>query len=88
MPRVIATVFRIAREFLTENPDALLMFQGYADGKTNAEGRNQRNALYQRVIESNWSALASFYQIQGIKENQLVEYSHRGCFDAILIAPK
>lgn len=88
MPKVIATVLRIAIGFMTDNPDALLLFQGYADGKTTADGRNQRNVLYQRVIESNWDELNPSYRIYGVKENQRVEYAHRGCFDAILITSR
>jgi len=88
LPKVIATVLRIAMEFMSENPDVLLIFQGYDDGKTAADGRNQRNVLYQRVIESNWDELNMLYQIYGVKDGEQVEYLHRGCYDAILIASR
>jgi hypothetical protein len=88
MPKIMATVVRIARQFMSENPDALLIFQGYTDGKVHVSGQNQRNILYQRVIESHWDALNLCFEIYGVIGNRQVEYVPRGCFDAILIVTK
>jgi hypothetical protein len=88
MAKVLATVTQIAILFMKENPGASLIFEGYMDNKSTELGRNQRNILYQRVINSNWDELSSMFVIEGIIKNQRGEYLPGENYDAILITPK
>lgn len=88
MPKVIATVAMIAIDFLTGNKGATLSFQGYIDDKSLAIGKNQRNILYQRSINSNWEELCPNFSFWGLKENALEEYSTGSQYERILIKLK
>ncbi|WP_446717868.1 DUF6934 family protein [Dyadobacter sp. OTU695] len=88
MPKVIATVAQVAVRFLRENKKAVLFFQGYLDSKSIRAGRNQRNLLYQRAIESNWDCLSSEFLIQGIQSGKIVDYVRGIEYEEILIRRK
>ncbi|OJV20073.1 MAG: hypothetical protein BGO21_11855 [Dyadobacter sp. 50-39] len=84
MPRIIATVVQIAMEFMAQNTRATLSFQGYADIKSLALGKNQRTILYQRVIDSHWSELAVNCNFWGAKNNEVAEYTVGNQYERIL----
>ncbi|SEJ12591.1 hypothetical protein SAMN05216327_106212 [Dyadobacter sp. SG02] len=85
MPKVIATVARIAMDFLTKNPDSVLSFEGYMDEKSALHGRNHRNVLYQRAINSNWAELSEEFRFWGVQEGKFEEYSVGTHYDQILV---
>lgn len=88
MSKVIATVARIAIDFLCENRKAVLYFKGYPDSKSTNPARNQRNMLYQRAINSNWEFLSRTFVIKGFNSEEYVDYVRGQPFDAILISRK
>lgn len=88
MPKVLATVIQIAMFFMEENPGATLIFEGYMDSKSTELGRNQRNILYQRAINSNWDQLNSAFDIAGVRKHQREQYIPGENYDAILIMHK
>ena len=88
MPKVIATVARIAIDFLTSHPSSVLSFQGYIDSKSAEQGKNHRNILYQRAINSNWNELSIKFSFWGVKEGQIEEYVVSQQYDQILVKLK
>jgi hypothetical protein len=88
MPKVLATVAKIAIAFMKENKEATLAFEGFWDDKSSELGRNQRTILYQRAINSNWSELISDFNISGIKDGLRVDYTPGVNYDVILIKHK
>jgi hypothetical protein len=88
MPKILATVIKIALMFMKENRNATLTFEGYMDSKSTELGRNQRNILYQRAINSNWDELSSMFVIKGVKNYQNEDYVPGENYDAILITHK
>ena len=88
MSKVIATVAQIAIDFLCKNREAVLFFKGYPDSKSVKPGRNQRNMLYQRVINSNWEFLSGKFVIKGFNSEEYADYARGQPFDAILISCK
>lgn len=88
MPKVIATVARIAMEFLRKHPDCALSFQGYNDQKSVLHGKNHRNVLYQRGINSNWSELSAEFAFWGDKAGHVEQYIVGNQYDQILVKLK
>ncbi|SEJ12625.1 hypothetical protein SAMN05216327_106214 [Dyadobacter sp. SG02] len=88
MSKVIATVVQIAVLFLREHKDAILFFQGYWDSKSIKGGRNQRNLLYQRAIESNWEDFTNEFVIRGVISSKIIDYVNGDTYDEILIRCK
>ena len=88
MAKVIATVARIAMDFLREHPESLLSLEGYMDEKSAVRGKNQRNILYQRVIDSNWVQLSSEFRFWGVKSGEISEYIIGNQYDKILVNRK
>ncbi|SDE04847.1 hypothetical protein SAMN04487996_103199 [Dyadobacter soli] len=88
MPKVIATVVKVAVEFLTRHKNATLSFQGYLDEKSLAMGKNQRNILYQRAIDSNWDELSVKFCFWGAKTGKFEEYSIGNQHERILVKLK
>ena len=88
MAKVIATVARIAMEFLREHPGSLLSLEGYIDEKSAMQGKNQRNILYQRAINSNWVQLSSEFRFWGVKSGKILEYVVGNQYDKILVNRK
>jgi hypothetical protein len=88
MSKVIATVARIAMEFLREHPESLLSLEGYIDEKSAKQGKNQRNILYQRAIESNWVQLSAEFQFWGVKSGKITDYIVGNQYDRILVNRK
>lgn len=88
MPKVIATVAKIGMEFLDKHPGATLSFVGYVDQKSALQGKNHRNILYQRGINSNWSELSIQYNFWGVKEGRIERYVAGRQYDRILIKHK
>jgi len=85
MPKVIATVARIAMDFLGRNPDSLISFEGYMDEKSALQGKNHRNILYQRAINSNWAELSKDFQFWGVMGEKIDPYSVGIAYDKILV---
>lgn len=83
--KVLATVARIAIEFMHENPDAVISFCGAMDEKSIRAGRNQRNVIYQRGIDTNWEELNRLFRIWGVWGQYQEEYVRGTCYDEILI---
>lgn len=88
MSKVIATVARIAMEFLRENPESLLSLEGYMDEKSTMQGKNQRNILYQRAIDSNWVQLSSEFRFWGTRSGEISDYIVGNQYDKILVNRK
>ncbi|MGV3602539.1 MAG: DUF6934 family protein [Dyadobacter fermentans] len=88
MPEVIGTVIRIAMDFLSKYPTATLSFQGYIDSKSVQQGKNHRNILYQRAINSNWEALSAQFDFWGVKGGQIEPYMVGYQYDQILVKHK
>ena len=88
MPKVIATVARIAIEFLREHPESLLSLEGYMDEKSTMQGKNQRNILYQRAINSNWLQLSAEFRFWGVNSGKIVDYIVGNQYDRILVGCK
>ena len=88
MPKVIATVARIAMDFLEKHPESTLSFQGYMDSKSTQRGSNHRNLLYQRAINSNWSLLSARFDFWGVNAGQIEEYVIGRIYDQILVKIK
>ncbi|MCF0070629.1 hypothetical protein LZD49_09110 [Dyadobacter sp. CY261] len=88
MPKVIATVARIAMEFLRKHLEYALSFQGYNDQKSIRHGKNHRNMLYQRGINSNWSELSAHLTFWGDKAGHVEEYVVGNQYDQILVKLK
>jgi hypothetical protein len=88
MPKVIATVARIAMEFLRKHPDCALSFQGYIDQKSVLHGKNHRNVLYQRGINSNWPELSVEFTFWGGKAGNFEKYVVGNQYDQILVKIK
>ncbi len=57
MIKVLATVIQIAREFMFEHSNIEVIFKGNTD---------QRTALYQRILERNYSELISEFVISAL----------------------
>jgi len=83
--KVLATVARIAIEFMHENPDTVLSFSGAMDEKSIRVGRNQRNVIYQRGIDTNWEELIKSFRIWGVRGQSQEEYVKGRPYDEILI---
>ncbi|MEO6284626.1 MAG: hypothetical protein ABIN80_11870 [Dyadobacter sp.] len=88
MPKVIATVAKIAIEFMHENKTAILSFSGFMDKKSFELGRNQRTNLYQRAINSNFEELCKSFEIMGVIKDRIEEYALGTGYDRILIKCK
>lgn len=88
MPKVIATVATIAMDFLRKYPRCSLSFQGYVDRKSVLRGKNQRNMLYQRGIDSNWGDLSDKFRFWGVKAGKFEKYTPGTVYDRILIKLK
>jgi len=88
MSKVIATVAAIAMEFLGKHPNCSLSFQGYIDKKSVLLGKNQRNILYQRGIDSNWEELSGELRLWGVKGRKFEEYAPGNAYDRILVKLK
>lgn len=88
MPKVIATVAFIAMDFLGKKPHCSLSFQGSIDQKSFVLGKNQRNVLYQRGINSNWEKLSDKLRFWGVKAGKLEEYTPGTAYDRILVKLK
>ncbi|MGV3602541.1 MAG: DUF6934 family protein [Dyadobacter fermentans] len=88
MPKVIATVAAIAMDFLMSHPNSSLSFQGYADQKSVLLGKNQRNMLYQRGINSNWQELSRKLDIWGAAAGEFEKYIPGSSYDRILVKLK
>lgn len=88
MPKVIATVAAIAMNFLRKHPYCSLSFQGYIDQKSVLVGKNQRNMLYQRGIDSNWDELSAKLKFWGVKAGKFEKYTRRSTYDRILVKLK
>lgn len=88
MPKVIATVARIAIEFLREHPESSLSLEGYIDEKSAIQGKNQRNILYQRAIDSNWVQLSTEFRFWGVRSGEIVDYIIGNQYDRILVKYK
>ncbi|WP_019940757.1 DUF6934 family protein [Dyadobacter beijingensis] len=84
MPKVIATVAAIAIAFLEKHPHSTLSFQGYMDPKSAFLGKNQRNILYQRGINSNWEELSAKLRFWGVKAGKFESYTRGSTYDRIL----
>lgn len=85
MPKVMATVVRIAIDFMKKNKNAVLTFSGYIDQKSDTLGRNQRTILYQRAIESNWVELNTYFQFWGIRDDKQEDYVPGKLYNKILV---
>ncbi|SDE04761.1 hypothetical protein SAMN04487996_103197 [Dyadobacter soli] len=85
MPKVIATVALIAMDFLREHPWALLSLEGYVDEKSALQGKNHRNILYQRAIDSNWAELSTEFRFWGVKSGKTEDYIVGNQYDRILV---
>ncbi|SDE04676.1 hypothetical protein SAMN04487996_103195 [Dyadobacter soli] len=85
MPKIIATVARIAMDFLTKPPNSTLSFQGYLGSKSARQGKNHRNILYQRAINSNWEALSAEFSFWGVNAGQIEEYVVGKVYDQIFV---
>jgi hypothetical protein len=88
MPKVIATVAAIAMDFLDKHPNCSLSFQGYIDQKSVLLGKNQRNILYQRGINSNWEELSDKFRFWGVKAREFEKYTPGYAYDRILVKLK
>lgn len=88
MPKVVATVAAIAMDFLGKHPYCSLSFQGYIDQKSVLLGKNQRNMLYQRGIDSNWGELSSKLRFWSVKAGKLETYAPGNAYDRILVKLK
>ncbi|PSL26036.1 DUF6934 family protein [Dyadobacter jiangsuensis] len=85
MPKVIATVVRIAMDFLVRNHNSILSFEGYMDEKSVLRGKNHRNLLYQRAINSNWAELSKDFKFWGASGRKIDSYSVGIAYDTILV---
>lgn len=65
-----------------------LSFQGYIDQKSVLLGKNQRNILYQRAIDSNWEQLSDKLGFWGVKAGKLEKYAPGNAYDRILVKLK
>ncbi|WAC09413.1 DUF6934 family protein [Dyadobacter pollutisoli] len=88
MPKVIATVAKVAIEFMHKNETAILSFSGFMDKKSFELGRNQRTNLYQRAINSNFEELCKSFEIIGVVKDHIEEYVLGTKYDRILIKCK
>lgn len=88
MPKVIATVAFIAMDFLRKNPSCSLSFEGSIDRKSSLLGKNQRNVLYQRGINSNWEKLSDKFRFWGVNGGKFEAYNPGTAYDRILVKLK
>lgn len=88
MPKVIATVAQIAMDFLHKHPESVLSFQGYIDLKSSIKGKNHRNILYQRAINSNWAELSLNFNFWGVTSGRVEKYSTGNQYDQIFVRLK
>lgn len=88
MSKVIATVAAIVTDFLSKHPNSTLSFQGYIDQKSARMGKNQRNMLYQRGINSNWKELSEELRFWGINAGKFERYNPENTYDRILVKLK
>lgn len=88
MSKVIATVAAIVMDFLSKHPYSTLSFQGYIDQKSARLGKNQRNILYQRGINSNWKELSDELRFWGINAGEFEKYDPESTYDRILVKLK
>ncbi|TLU99391.1 DUF6934 family protein [Dyadobacter luticola] len=88
MPKILATVVKVTMEFLTKNRTATLMFSGLIDEKSRLLGRNQRNILYHRAIDSNWFELSLLLEVYGINGMDVEEYRPGVQYETVLLRRK
>lgn len=88
MAKIIATVARIAINFLRDHPECTLSFQGFIDTKSAQHGKNHRNILYQRGIESNWDELSAEFDFWGVTSGNIEAYVVGRLYDRILVKHK
>jgi hypothetical protein len=88
MTKIMATIIRIAIDFLRKNPSSVLSFEGYIDEKSAIRGKNHRNILYQRGINSNWAELSAEFRFWGVQGKKFEAYSVGTAYDKILVGRK
>lgn len=85
MMKVLATIVKIATDFMAKNKNAIVSFSGFVEENGYRLGKNQRNMLYQRIIDSNWHDLNTTFRLWGVCGEKREPYIPGKQYDRILV---